>query len=67
MNKPKLLARVVEAGLSQKMLAERIGMSENTMSSRVCGLSEFKADEISAIASALAITDPAVIVDIFLC
>lgn len=66
MNKPKLLARVVEAGMSQKVLAKRIGMSENTMSSRVCGLSEFRAKEIAAIASALAITDPSDIVDIFL-
>lgn len=46
LNAAKLRAKMVESGISQKKLAEKIGLSESTLSSRMTGATQFNADEI---------------------
>ena len=45
MNANALKGRIMEKGLTQEKLAEKIGISQNTMSSRICGHSSFRVDE----------------------
>ena len=57
---------LAERGLTQKKLAELVGMKQNTLSSRMTGQSCFDTDEINKICSVLCIVDPIKKVDIFL-
>lgn len=57
MNKMKLIGKIAESGHTQKSLAAEIGMSENTLSSRINGKSSFNVDEVLAICDALNISD----------
>ncbi len=66
LNRNLLKAAIVKAGYTQAQLAERIGISANTMSSRMVGTSHFNTDEIDKICSALQITCNSEKADIFL-
>ena len=66
MRKGKLLGKMAESGVTQRDLARHLNISENTMTSRLRGDSEFRADEIASICILLGITDPKEMNDIFL-
>lgn len=66
MKKGKLLGKMAEVGITQRELAKYLNIAENTMSSRIRGDSEFRANEISAICYRLNIVDPAEKEKIFL-
>lgn len=55
---PMLALKVymIAAGLSAKDLAEKIGMTQATMSRKLSGRNEFKLSEIRAITEALCLT-----------
>lgn len=53
LNKNLLRAAIARAGYTQEKLADRIGISANTISSRISGKSSFDTDEIDAICLAL--------------
>ena len=55
MNANALKGRIMEKGLTQEKLAEKIGISQNTMSSRICGHSSFRVDEVKKICRILGI------------
>jgi len=55
-NKNMLQGKIKMAGLTQRELAIRIGMSENTLCSRLNGHSFFNTNEIDQICNALSIT-----------
>lgn len=57
MNRMKLIGKIAERGYTQKSLAAEIGMSENTLGSRLNGKSSFNVDEVNSICEALDITD----------
>lgn len=50
-----LKAAIVKAGMTQEKLAENIGISSNTLSSRINGASCFNTDEIDKICDVLRI------------
>ncbi len=52
-------ARLALLGMTQQDLADRLGISKNTLSSRMNGKSSFTLEEIEAICEILSITDPA--------
>lgn len=62
----KLRARMVLAEMSQAELAKICGVTENTLSNKLQGRTEFKADEIVKICEALDIQDAETRNDIFL-
>jgi len=66
LNKNLFKAAMAKAGYTQERLAERIGVSSNTLSSRICGTSPFNTDEIDAICDVLGINRNSDKVDIFL-
>lgn len=66
MNRMKLIGKIAESGHTQKSLAAAIGMSENTLSSRINGKSSFNVDEVLSICNALNISDNAEKAAIFL-
>ncbi|MBO5569619.1 MAG: helix-turn-helix transcriptional regulator [Clostridia bacterium] len=66
LNKLKFLGKMVEAGYTQKSLADEINLSENTLGSRINGKSAFDTDEIEKICAAFGITDPVEKATIFL-
>lgn len=55
MNANALKGRIMEKGLTQGKLAEKIGISQNTMTSRICGHSSFRVDEVKKICCILGI------------
>lgn len=59
MSTNKLKGKIVEAGYTQRSLALEIGMSKNTLNSKVNGKIPFNTVEIEAICMKLGITDPA--------
>ena len=65
-NKNLLKAAIIRVGMTQEKLAEIIGMSANTLSSRINGASCFDTDEIDKICFALKIVDNNEKADIFL-
>ena len=65
-NKRKLLGRMVEAGFTQRKLATKLGLSKNTLSSRMSGRSAFNTEEIEAICQILSIREATEKVEIFL-
>ena len=52
----KLLGKMAEAGVTQRELASSIGISENTLSSRISGRSPFKSSEMESICRELGIS-----------
>lgn len=62
----KLKGKIVEAGYSQRSLAREIGMSKNTLNSKVNGKTPFNTVEIELICAKLSIVDPAEKAAIFL-
>ncbi len=66
LNRNLLKAAIVRAGLTQEKLAESIGISANTLSSRMSGTSCFDTDEIDKICFVLQIVDNSEKADIFL-
>lgn len=56
LNKNLLRAAIVANGYTQEKLAESIGISPNTLSSRIVGSSCFNTDEIDKICSVLNIS-----------
>lgn len=66
LNKNLLKAAIVKAGFTQERLAESIGISSNTLSSRMVGASPFNTDEIDKICSVLNIIHNSEKADIFL-
>lgn len=65
-NKNMLRGKIAAAGLTQKELSLRIGMSENTLSAKISGASRFYVDEIERICTELGIVDPSEKAEIFL-
>jgi DNA-binding Xre family transcriptional regulator len=53
LNKNLLKSAMARAGFTQGALASRIGMSENTLSSRMTGASPFNIDEVDVICEVL--------------
>lgn len=66
LNKNLLKGAIARKGLTQRKLAKLIGMSENTLSSRMVGSSMFNTDEIDEICKILDINDNSEKADIFL-
>ena len=61
-----LRARMVLMEMSQSELAKRCGITENTLTNKLQGRTEFKADEIIKICEALNIKDAETRNDLFL-
>lgn len=66
LNKNLFKSFIVKKGYTQDTLAEALGMTANTLSSRVTGKSCFDTDEIDRICDLLDITDNNDKADIFL-
>lgn len=66
LNKNLLRAAIAASGYTQERLAESIGISSNTLSSRMVGTSCFNTDEIDKICSVLGITTNEQKAEIFL-
>lgn len=66
LNRNLLKAAIAKAGFTQERLAESIGISSNTLSSRMVGTSPFNTDEIDKICSVLHIVHNNEKADIFL-
>lgn len=66
LNKNLLKAAIAKAGTTQEKLAENIGISSNTLSSRMTGASCFDTKEIDLICEALGIVNNSEKADIFL-
>lgn len=62
----KLKGRIVAAGHTQRTLAKVIGISANSLSSKINGNSRFTCDEVDKLCIALDITDPTEMCQIFL-
>lgn len=66
MNSNRLRARMIEAGYTQRSLAQAIGKSENTLSNKMSGKTPFTTDEVLAICDCLHIIDNGERAQIFL-
>lgn len=66
MSANKLKGKIVEAGFSQRSLASALGMSKNTLNSKVNGKTPFNTIEIERICKILGIYDAAEKASIFL-
>ena len=66
MNANLLKGKIVAAGLTQYELAAKLGISKNTLISRLSGRSSFTLEEVKLICQLLPISDNAEKVDIFL-
>ena len=62
----KLKGKIVEAGYTQRSLAKEIGMSKNTLNSKINGKIPFNTDEIERICICLSIVNPVEKASIFL-
>ena len=67
LNRNLLKAAIVRSGYTQEALAKDIGISNNTLSSRMTGASCFNVDEIDKICNILNIRSNEEKCDIFLC
>jgi len=61
----KLKGKIIEEGYTQESLAAKIGVSRNTLSSKINGRFPFNTVEIEQICQVLHIYDRAELVDIF--
>lgn len=66
LNKNEFNGALARAGMTNKELAGKIGVSKNTISSRITGKSCFNTDEIDKICEVLNITEDSVKAHIFL-
>jgi transcriptional regulator with XRE-family HTH domain len=66
MNSLKLKGKIAEAGYSQRSLSKVLGMSKNTLNSKVNGKKAFNTNEIKKLCGALNISDNEEKADIFL-
>lgn len=66
LNRNLLRAAMAARGYTQEGLAKKIGISANTLSSRLLGTSSFNVDEIDKICEVLCITSNEQKIDIFL-
>lgn len=66
MNKNGLKGLIVMAGLSQRKLAELMGISKNTLNSKINGKHPFNTDQIDAICDILHIESDLLKAQIFL-
>lgn len=66
MNANLLKGKIVAAGMTQYELADKLGISRNTMTSRLSGRSSFTLEEVKLICQLLPISDNAEKVNIFL-
>lgn len=57
MNALKFKGKITEKGKTQKWLAEKMGISENTMSQKANGRTAFTVPEINEIGKLLGLTD----------
>lgn len=57
-NKRKLQAKMIEAGYSQKTLADAVGMSKNTMNAKINGTAQFNVGEVMKLCDVLHINTP---------
>lgn len=62
----KLKGKIIESGYSQRSLAEEIGISANTLNSKVNGKVPFTTNEAAIICEKLGIVDDSERVSIFL-
>ncbi len=62
----RLRGKIVEAGISQRDLAARLGMSKNTLSNKINSRTPFNLDEAITICDILGIRDDAEKAQIFL-
>ncbi|WP_251613000.1 helix-turn-helix domain-containing protein [Senimuribacter intestinalis] len=58
MNKNLLRGKIAEKGYNQKLLAEKVGMSSNSLSRKISGKREFTLSEMISICKVLEIDDP---------
>ena len=65
-NKQKLLAKMVEAGYTQKSLAKAVNMSKNTINAKLNGKGCFNTKQIELICEILNIISGQEKIDIFL-
>ena len=66
MNIPKLRGAIAEEGLTYKGIAKEMGVSYQTLCSKLRGEHEFNAEDMSKLCKVLNIDDDKRIVDIFL-
>ena len=66
MNANKLLGVMAEKGISQRELAEKLGVSKNTVNSKINGKSHFDTEQASRICEILEIFDSEKKAEIFL-
>lgn len=62
----KIFGIMAEKGISQRELAEKIGLSLETVNGRLNGRKPFKTDEVIKLCEILGITDPKTKAEIFL-
>lgn len=65
-NTVELKKELLDAGVSQRQLAEMTQISKNALNRKINNYSEFTAAEIRAVCEAIGLTDPARKVAIFL-
>jgi transcriptional regulator with XRE-family HTH domain len=65
-NKNKLLGKIAEAGKSQRLLAQEVGMSVNTLNSKINGKGSFDIEQVVKICNVLNITESDEKAEIFL-
>lgn len=56
-NKNRLMGAIASAGMSQRKLAQKVGMSKNTINAKINGKGFFDTEQIDKICSALNIHD----------
>ena len=66
MNAKLLRGKIVSAGFTQQEVAAKLGICENTLSSRMNGHSSFNTHEIAVLCSLLNIEEAQEKIDIFL-
>lgn len=66
LNRDEFMGAVAKSGLTNRELARRIGISKNTLSSKVNGKSFFDTEQIDKICNVLGIEDDKIKVKIFL-
>lgn len=66
MNRAKLRGKIIAAGYTQAEFADKLGMSQSTLSRKINDFNLFTSGEIRMICEILNITDPVEICEIFL-
>lgn len=65
-NTKELKKALLDAGLSQRGLSDKSGISKNSLNRKINNRAEFTGTEINAVCACLGITDPATKCHIFL-